>query len=127
MLTLGLSSLNHDTAAALFEDGTIKAAIEEDKLTRSRSTGLPGNAIRFCLESAGATWQDIDNIAVATRPFCGWRRRSLFHYRQFRVIEDCDENSSSLSGSSESLFGMTCFEAGAGEQKQVKPLPAVVT
>jgi len=68
-------------AAALFDDGTIKAAIEEDKLTRSRSTGLSENAIRFCLESTGATWQDIDNIAVATCPFRGWRRRSLLPMR----------------------------------------------
>jgi len=77
MLILGLSSLNHDTAAALFEDGTVKAAIEEDKLTRSRSTGVPQNAIRFCLETAGATWGDLDAIALATHPFVGWRRRSL--------------------------------------------------
>ena len=55
MLILGLSSFKHDTATALFEDGIIKAAIEEDKLTRSRSRGLPENAIRFCLESTGAT------------------------------------------------------------------------
>ncbi len=81
MLILGLSSFNHDTAAALFEDGIIKAAIEEDKLTRSRSTGLPENAIRFCLESTGATWRDIDQVAVATRPFYGWRRRSLLPMR----------------------------------------------
>jgi predicted NodU family carbamoyl transferase len=46
MLILGLSSFKHDTAAALFEDGIIKAAIEEEKLIRSRSTGLPVNAIR---------------------------------------------------------------------------------
>jgi len=47
MLILSLSSSKHDTAAALIEDGAIKASIEEDKLTRSRNTGLPENAIRF--------------------------------------------------------------------------------
>jgi len=62
MLTLGLSSFKHDTAAALFEDGIIKAAIEEDKLTRSRSTGLPENSIRFCLESTGVTWRDLVRV-----------------------------------------------------------------
>src|SRR5690348_3787732 len=77
MLILGLSSFKHDTAAALLEDGIIRAAIEEDKLVRSRSTGLPENAIRFCLESTGASWDDLDGISVATRPFCGWRHRSL--------------------------------------------------
>jgi carbamoyltransferase len=81
MLILGLSSFKHDTAAALLEDGTLKAAIEEDKLKRSRSTGLPEDAIRFCLESAGASWRDLDRIAVATRPFCGWRSRSLLFAR----------------------------------------------
>src|ERR1700730_15853627 len=81
MLILGLSSFKHDTAAAVLEDGIIKAAIEEDKLTRSRSTGLPENAIRFCLESAGASWRDLDRIAVATSPFYGWRRRSLLTAR----------------------------------------------
>ena len=81
MLILGLSSFRHDTAAALFEDGIIKAAIEEDKLTRSRSRGLPENAIRFCLESTGATWSDLDGIAIAARPFEGWRTRSLLPAR----------------------------------------------
>jgi carbamoyltransferase len=81
MLILGLSSFKHDTAAALFEDGIIKAAIEEDKLTRSGSTGLPENAIRFCLDSAGASRRDLDTIAVATCPFSGWRRRSLLPAR----------------------------------------------
>ena len=81
MLILGLSSFKHDTAAALLEDGIIRAAIEEDKLTRSRSAGLPENAIRFCLESAGASRRDLDTIAVATSPFSGWRRRSLLPAR----------------------------------------------
>jgi len=81
MLILGLSSFKHDTAAALFEDGIVKAAIEEDKLTRSRSKGFPENAIQFCLQSAGATWNDLDGIAMATRPFNGWRTRSLLPAR----------------------------------------------
>lgn len=81
MLTLGLSSFKHDTAAALLEDGIIRPAIEEDKLTRFRSTGLPENAIRFCLERAGASWRDLDAIAVATCPSSGWRKRSLLPAR----------------------------------------------
>ncbi len=65
MLILGLSSSKHDTAAALFEDGVIKAAIENDKLVRSRAGGVPEEAIRFCLEQAGADWNDLDAIAMA--------------------------------------------------------------
>ncbi len=81
MLILGLSSFKHDTAAALLDNGTITAAIENDKLVRSRTAGLPENAIRFCLEKAGARWDDLDAIAVGTRPFHGWMRRSLLRAR----------------------------------------------
>lgn len=83
MLILGLSSFRHDPSAALLQDGRIKAAIENDKLTRSCSRGLPEAAIRFCLESTGASWNDIDVVAVATRPLHASLRRSLFRARWF--------------------------------------------
>jgi carbamoyltransferase len=76
MRILGLSSFRHDTAAALLEDGKIVAAIEDSKLARVRTRGLPEAAMKFCLEKAGATWHGLDAIAVATRPFQGWARRS---------------------------------------------------
>jgi len=78
MLILGLSSSKHDTAAALFEDGIIKAAIENDKLVRSHSAGLPNAAIRFCLEQAKVSWDDLDAIAVENHTFDGSELRSLF-------------------------------------------------
>jgi len=81
MLILGLSSSKHDTAAALFEDGVIKAAIENDKLVRSHSSGLPNAAIRFCLEQAKASWGDLDAIAVENHAFHGAELRSLFNSR----------------------------------------------
>jgi len=76
MRILGLSSFRHDSAAALLEDGNIIAAVEEAKLARSHTRGLPENAIKFCLAKAGATWHDLDAIAVSTRPLKGWARRS---------------------------------------------------
>ena len=82
MVILGLSSFKHDAAAALLQEGAIKAAIENDKLSRSHIRGLPEDAIRSCLEKAGATWQDVDAVAVATRPFHGWWRRSLLRARR---------------------------------------------
>ncbi|MBZ5597262.1 MAG: carbamoyltransferase [Acidobacteriia bacterium] len=81
MLILGLSSFKHDAAAALLDNGAVRAAIENDKLVRSRTTGLPENAIRFCLDTAGARWDDLDAIAVASRPLRGWARRSLLRAR----------------------------------------------
>jgi carbamoyltransferase len=75
MLILGLSPFQHDSAAALLEDGVVKAAIENDKLVRSRNPGLPEAAIEFCRESAKAGWQELDAVAVAKRPFEAWLRK----------------------------------------------------
>ena len=81
MLILGLSSLDHDIAAALLEDGQVVAAIENDKLIRSGMRGLPQEAIRFCLEKAGGDWGNLAAIAVASGPVEGWTRRSLLRAR----------------------------------------------
>lgn len=81
MLILGLSSLDHDIAAALLRDGEVVAAIENDKLIRSGMRGLPQEAIRFCLDKAGADWSDLDTIIVASSPVEGWTRRSWLRAR----------------------------------------------
>ena len=81
MLILGLTSFKHDTAAALFEDGVLQAAIENDKLTRSKSSGVPEDAIRFCLDKRGVSLSEVDVVAVAGKPFRGWTRRSLLRAR----------------------------------------------
>ena len=82
MFTLGLSSFTHDASAALLEDGLIKAAIEDSKLARSNTQGLPEAAMRYCLKKAGISWHDLEIVAVASRPFRGWMRRSASLLRQ---------------------------------------------
>ena len=76
MLILGLSPFRHHSSAALLQDGVVRAAIENEKLSRSNSAGLPNEALRFCLESAGASWSDLDAITIATRPLRAWLRRT---------------------------------------------------
>ena len=59
MLILGVSSFKHDTATALFDGGILKAAIEEDKLTRSRGTGSLRMRFAFAWrarEQPGVIW-----------------------------------------------------------------------
>jgi carbamoyltransferase len=76
---LGLSALEHDSAAALLSDKGIEAAVEESKLTRVvASGGIPRAAIRFCLERAGIEWRDVDYLAVASRPWRAWAREFGF-------------------------------------------------
>jgi carbamoyltransferase len=77
MYILGLSALAHDSSAALVGDKGVIAAIEEGKLSRTRSaSGIPHAAIRFCFERAGTRWNEMEKIAVAARFVPAWWRRS---------------------------------------------------
>jgi len=82
MYILGLSAMGHDLAAALLHDGNIVAAIEEAKLSRTRSIdAVPQSAIRFCLDQAKTGWPNIECVAIASRPAHKWARQALFRAR----------------------------------------------
>jgi carbamoyltransferase len=79
---LGLSALEHGPAAAMIGENGVIAAIEEGKLARARTVeGIPRRSIQFCLDSAGISWQDVDRIAIASRPGRAWSRTVLFRAR----------------------------------------------
>lgn len=67
LITLGLSgSLNHDPSAALFIDGKLVAAVEEERFLRDKHAKgkMPLESTKFCLEYAGIKASDIDIVAV---------------------------------------------------------------
>jgi carbamoyltransferase len=56
--------IGHDAAAAIFKDGVLVAAAEEERFTRIKKTSqFPRHAIAYCLEACGATLADVDYIA----------------------------------------------------------------
>src|SRR5687768_10897002 len=83
MLILGVSDLERNPAVALFNgrDPGPLAAIEEEKLDRSPSSGaVPRHAIDFCLKQVGARPQDISAIAMAGRPKRAWFREEKLRF-----------------------------------------------
>ncbi|EFE71574.1 carbamoyltransferase family protein [Streptomyces viridosporus] len=69
MLTLGISAYYHDAAACLLSDGRILGAAQEERFTRQKyDPALPVNAVRYCLEQAGATIADVDRLAFYEVP-----------------------------------------------------------
>jgi carbamoyltransferase len=74
---LGVSPLPHDSSAALVRDGVVVAAIENDKLVRMRSQGMPDAAIAFCLRQGHISSTDLDCVAIANRPALNWVQRAL--------------------------------------------------
>jgi carbamoyltransferase len=78
MLIIGLSSLfKSDTAASLTREGVIEAAFENHKLQPNSPRGIPEAAIQYCLSRAGASWNDLDALAIASDPLRGWKRRAI--------------------------------------------------
>ena len=60
----------HDTAAALFEDYTLRAAVQLERLTRQKGDGSdPGPSIDEVLSICGATRKDVDVIGFSRGEF----------------------------------------------------------
>jgi carbamoyltransferase len=63
MYILGISCYYHDSAAAIIKDGTIVAAVEEERFSRQKfDDGFPENAINYCIEEAGISAKDISSV-----------------------------------------------------------------
>ncbi len=70
MYILGISCYYHDAAAVLLNDGVLVAAAEEERFTRKKHDfDFPKNAIKFCLEQAGITGNDLDYVVFFEKPF----------------------------------------------------------
>jgi carbamoyltransferase len=74
---LGINSVFHESSAALLVDGTLVAAVEEERFNRIKHGKsadfdnphqFPERAIRFCLKYAGLTAGDIDHVAYSFDP-----------------------------------------------------------
>jgi carbamoyltransferase len=75
MYILGISAFYHDSAACLLKDGEIVAAAQEERFTRKKhDAGFPHHAIQYCLEEAGISANQIDNIVFYEKPFVKFER-----------------------------------------------------
>ncbi len=66
MNILGVNFFHANASAAVFVDGQLVAAAEEERFNRVKfSAGIPLAAIGFCLKQAGLQFKDIDVITYA--------------------------------------------------------------
>jgi carbamoyltransferase len=69
MVSLGISAFYHDSAACLFENGKVIAAIEEEKLSGIKhDNSFPIKAIKWLLHYSNKTISDIDTICWYENP-----------------------------------------------------------
>src|SRR6266852_4732852 len=134
MLILGIGSLGRDSAAALFDDSLLLAAIEENKLSRSPGAdAIPRNAIARCLELAGAQSTDVSFVALANpRTDMGRELAQLLKPRKSRYFDHhlCHAASSFYASEFDRSLVLTLDEGGdtgsgliaLGEGENLRPL-----
>lgn len=86
MLILSLHSGPHDSAAALFDDYRILAAVAEERLNRKKGAGgFPAQAIAEVLRIAGVDRRQVD-VAVCTRSY--YPRHYFTHWRPHERLRE---------------------------------------
>lgn len=78
---LGISAFYHDSAAAIIIDGEIIAACQEERFTREKHTAnFPIYAIKYCLEEAGLSIDELDAIVFYDKPLLKFERLLETYY-----------------------------------------------
>ena len=111
-IILGLNAYHADSSAAIFVDGQLIAATEEERFRRIKHwAGFPSEAIKFCLKEVGCSLADVSAITIGRDPSAKkvnkaafvlkyplvakalWSQRSankddiLLLHEQFRLVE----------------------------------------
>ena len=82
MLVLGINAYHGDASAALFRDGRLLAAVEEERFTRVKHAGgFPVRAVRWCLESNGVRPEELDHVVIPRKRSAHIVRKALWALR----------------------------------------------
>ena len=82
LTVLGLSgAISHDPSAALYIDGHLVAAAEEERFVRDKhaKNRMPYEAAKFCLQYAGIKPADVDVVAIPMAPI-SLTEKARWHY-----------------------------------------------
>ena len=72
---LGISAYYHDSAAAILVDGKIIAAAQEERFTRIKhDASFPKKAIRYVLEEAGISMEELSSVVFYEKPMLKFER-----------------------------------------------------
>lgn len=75
MYILGISAYYHDSSVAIIKNEHIIAAVQEERFTRIKhDSNFPSQSIKYCLNEAGITLDEIDYIAFYDKPFIKFER-----------------------------------------------------
>ena len=87
-IILGLNAYHADSSAAIFVDGVLIAATEEERFRRIKHwAGFPSEAIKFCLQEVGCTLADLAAITIGRDPNAKKVNKATFVLKHPRVAK----------------------------------------
>ena len=127
MIILGINAYHADSSAAIFVNGKLIAAIEEERFKRVKHwAGFPQLAIEFCLKEAGITYEQVDHFAIGRDPKAKFFKKLLYLAANprgsFSVIKDRLSNSRKVASLDKELANISGLapEAFTGKIAQVE-------
>ncbi|MEY4702677.1 MAG: hypothetical protein RIR96_574 [Bacteroidota bacterium] len=79
MVIVGINAYHADSSAAIFVNGILIAAIEEERFTRVKHwAGFPIQSIEFCLKEAGISIDQVEHFAIGRDPSAKLFKKMLF-------------------------------------------------
>src|SRR3989338_2732255 len=79
MIHLGINAYHPDASVALFKNGQLVWAAEEERFSRVKhAAGFPAEAMRHCLKETGIKGKEIDYVAISKSPRANLLKKMLF-------------------------------------------------
>jgi carbamoyltransferase len=79
MIIVGINAYHADSSAAIFADGRLIAAIEEERFKRIKHwAGFPSESILFCIKQAGIRFDEVDYFAIGRDPKAKFLKKLLY-------------------------------------------------
>ena len=114
MYILGINAYHADSSAAIFKDGKMIAATEEERFRRVKHwAGFPSMAINFCLKEARIGLSDLDHIAIGRDPYAKLLKKILFLLKNpgggWDAVKDRIKNAKKVSTLEEEFAAIDSF------------------
>ena len=82
MYILGINAYHGDSSACLLKDGKVLCATEEERFRRIKHwAGFPSEAIKFCLEDARITIEQVDYITISRNSKANFYKKIIYSLR----------------------------------------------
>ena len=83
-IIIGINAFHADSSAAIFKDGELLFAIEEEKLVRQKHwAGFPEEAIKKCLEHANIEASMVADVSINSNPISNLNKKIPYFLKNY--------------------------------------------